>query len=83
MSKSLTRARTRPQPTKRPKQTYDPQSDIIRPRHIQAATGLHSATIWRLRKRGAFPEPIRLSDQAVGWRRADVTAWLAAREGAR
>lgn len=79
MAKPHARNRT----TTRPETPYDPKADIIRPRHIQQATGLHKATIWRLRRKGGFPEPIRLSDQAVGWRRSDVAAWLEARAGAR
>jgi prophage regulatory protein len=58
---------------------YDPTADIIRARDIRAATGLHPATIWRWRQVGLFPEPIRLGVQAVGWRRADINAWLDAR----
>lgn len=58
---------------------YDPAADIVRPRHIREATGLSATSIWRMRQRGDFPEPIRLSEGAVGWLRADIVAWLASR----
>jgi prophage regulatory protein len=67
-------------PRRRP---YDPTADIIRARDIRAATGLHPATVWRLRARGLFPAPIRLGVQAIGWRRQDIDAWLDARERGR
>lgn len=58
---------------------YDPAADVIRPYHIRQATGLSTTTVWRYRQRGAFPEAIRLSDGTIGWRRADIAAWLDSR----
>jgi prophage regulatory protein len=63
----------------RPLPPYDPAADVIRPRHLKAATGLSSTTIWRLRQRGEFPQPIRLSSGACGWFRGDLAEWLASR----
>lgn len=54
---------------------YDPQADIIRPRHLPQATGLSDTTIWRLRQKGEFPEPIQLSPGAKGWTRSMITRW--------
>ena len=68
--------KTKQQRTRPP---YDPNADIIRPRHISAAVGFSSTTAWRLRKLGLFPEPIRLSARCIGWRRADIERWLAGR----
>ena len=45
--------------------------------------GLSLATLWRLRRRGDLPEPIRLSPGCVGWRSSDIEAWLSARVGRR
>jgi len=36
-------------------------------------------TLYELRTKGDFPEPIRLSPRRVGWRLADIEAWEAAR----
>lgn len=52
---------------------------ILRPRELAGYVGLSLATLWRLRRRGDLPEPIRLSPGCVGWRTSDVDAWLAAR----
>lgn len=67
--------------TKRTKATpaYDPAADIIRPYHIRQATGLSTTTVWRYRQRGGFPEALRLTDGTIGWRRADISAWLESR----
>lgn len=61
------------------KATYDPTASIVRPRHLRHAVGLSPTTAWRLRQRGQFPEPIRLTARACGWRRADLVAWLDSR----
>jgi prophage regulatory protein len=52
---------------------------IIRPRELAERIGLSLATIWRLRRRGDLPDPIRLSPGCVGWRISDIDAWLASR----
>lgn len=65
--------------TKSSRRGYDPQSEIIRPRHLQAAAGVSPTTAWRMRQRGEFPEPLELTPGAKGWRRADIAAWLESR----
>jgi prophage regulatory protein len=52
---------------------------IIRPRNLPTITGLSRTSIWRLERAGDFPKRIRLSAGAVGYRRAEVDAWLASR----
>lgn len=70
-----------PAPRRRPAATapYDPAAEIIRPKHLPLATGLSEKTILRHRHAGDFPAPLQLSTQAIGWRRADVDAWLRSR----
>lgn len=58
---------------------YDPSAEIIRTRDLKAATGLTPVTVWRMRRRGEFPEPLRLSRAAVGWRRETIAKWLDSR----
>ena len=58
------------------------QVRILRMQDLIVATGMSRATIFRLRKRREFPQPVRLSPGTVGWRSADVDAWLAQREAA-
>ena len=59
-----------------PKQSHD---RVLRPRELAAYIGLSLATIWRLRRAGSLPEPIRLSANCVGWRTSAVDDWLADR----
>ena len=52
----------------------------IRRQEVQELTGLARSTIYALVKAGRFPKPLRLGPRAVGWRLADVLAWLDAPE---
>ena len=56
-----------------------PQDRILRPRELASYVGLSLATLWRLRRAGSLPEPLRLSPNCVGWRISVVDAWLATR----
>lgn len=38
-----------------------------------------STTIWRLRKCGAFPDPVSISPNRKMWRESEIDAWIAAR----
>ena len=58
---------------------FDQTAAIIRPCHLRAATGLSPTTVWRLRRAGQFPPAIQVGRAAIGWRRADIEAWLAER----
>jgi predicted DNA-binding transcriptional regulator AlpA len=60
-----------------------PSIEVLSPSAVYRAIGLNSSTVWRLRQRGDFPEPIRLSPGRVGYRRADIERWLQARAEAR
>ena len=55
-------------------------SNIARPRDLPYLTGLSRTTIWRLERSGDFPNRIRLSAGAVGYRMADIRAWLDSRK---
>ncbi len=62
---------------------FAPLSRILSPRELGELIGLAPATLWRMRRRGDLPAPIRLSPNRVGWREDVISAWLAARESAR
>ena len=49
--------------------TSRPERQILRVADLQTQLGLSRTTIWRLRRAGEFPQPIRLSANAVGWAR--------------
>lgn len=47
---------------------------------VQARCGnIHRTTAWRAARRNEFPAPVRISRNRVGWREADLNAWLATR----
>ena len=53
----------------------------ISPRQLQDLTGLSEPTLWRLRRRGELPEPVRLSPGRVAWPEDVIRTWLESREG--
>lgn len=59
------------------------QQTIVRRAQLPAILGISLATIDRLRVAGDFPAPRKLGQQAVGFLRSDIDAWLASRPVAR
>lgn len=55
------------------------QTIIVRRTQVPAIVGLSKSTIDRLRKAGDFPAPILLGQQALGFLRSEIEAWLATR----
>lgn len=45
-------------------------------REVCEITTLSRTTIWRLRKRKAFPAPQKMSSGRIAWRVRDVIAWV-------
>ena len=43
---------------------------------VSELTGLSHASIYRLMREGDFPEPIRIGQRAVRWRRSELEAFL-------
>jgi prophage regulatory protein len=66
--------------SKRVAKPFDRDAEIISPRHVRLVVGISPITIWRLRREGKFPAPLRLTKGRIGWRRSDLNAWLAERE---
>lgn len=58
---------------------FIPEPLIQRPCHVTQQLRISRATLYRLIRRGEFPAPMRLSPGAVGWRTADVTAFVETR----
>lgn len=76
-------ASKQPKPKPRPVPPYDPASDIVRSHHLPQACGVSTVTAWKLRKKGEFPNPIRLSDKINGWLRSDLEKWKRSRRRVR
>lgn len=55
---------------------------VIRRNDLLQLIGLSRSSLYAMTKSGRFPKPIRLGQRAVGWREADVQAWLASRPAA-
>jgi prophage regulatory protein len=55
---------------------------IVREKECAELTGLSRQRRWVLTRKGEFPNPVRLSDRASGWRYYDIEAWLRSRRPA-
>ncbi|HAY47047.1 MAG TPA: hypothetical protein DCY55_12315 [Gammaproteobacteria bacterium] len=50
---------------------------ILRLSNVLSATGLSRSSIYKKMDDGSFPQRIRLSDRAVGWREEEISDWIA------
>lgn len=53
---------------------------ILRVPRVVQMTGVSRSTLWRLEREGDFPARVRLTGRTIGWREADVRAWIETRE---
>jgi prophage regulatory protein len=49
---------------------------ILKRPAVEARTGLSRSTIYAGMAKGTFPQAVKLGPRAVGWREADIAAWL-------
>lgn len=49
---------------------------IMRQDEVERITGLSRTTIWRMERRGDFPERRQLAPNAVGWLAEEVEEWI-------
>ena len=54
-------------------------SRILRRKQVEERIGLARSSLYALIAANQFPRPVQLSVRAVGWREADVNAWLESR----
>ena len=57
----------------------DPQAaapKFLRFPAVRGLTGLSRTTIWRLERRGEFPNHVKLSTNIVGWVEQEVMDWI-------
>ena len=52
----------------------------IRHRELMTWLPFSSATLWRKVGNGTFVKPVKLSQKITAWNRAEVKAWLDAKE---
>lgn len=46
---------------------------------VRQLTTLSRATVWALRRKGAFPRPVQISANRIAWRQSDLESWISAR----
>jgi len=56
---------------------------IMRRTEVESETGLSRSTIYQRVKAGTFPAPVKLGERSVGWRVADIEAFLSSPAGYR
>lgn len=49
---------------------------ILHPAVVCDRTSVSRTTLWRMVKQGAFPAPVRLSNNRIGWLETDIQSWL-------
>ncbi|HIJ25788.1 MAG: AlpA family phage regulatory protein [Gammaproteobacteria bacterium] len=52
---------------------------IVRAKELQELTGLSRTTLWRMERKGEFPDRVPLSGSSVGWRYSEVMEWMRTR----
>lgn len=49
---------------------------IIRTKELSEMLSISRSTIYRLRRKGDFPEPIQLKTKIIGWEVKSIEGWL-------
>ncbi|MEE9363072.1 MAG: AlpA family phage regulatory protein [Cellulophaga sp.] len=49
---------------------------ILRTKEVQDMTSLSRTTIWRLERKGEFPNRVALSSGSIGWRATEIEKWI-------
>lgn len=49
---------------------------------VRARVPLSRGTVWALRRKGAFPKAVQISQNRIAWRASDLDAWISERAGA-
>lgn len=56
-----------------------PQRRILRGEEVYRMLGVDASTIYRWRRAGKFPKPMRLGGNSIGWLEQEIIDWLANR----
>jgi prophage regulatory protein len=52
--------------------------NLLKIEDVEAKTGLHRVTIWRLEQEGKFPKRRKVSERAVRWIEREIEQWIEA-----
>ena len=55
------------------------QLQLLRPAEVAALIGIHRVTLYTWVRKGRFPAPFKVGQQASRFRESDVAAWIDAR----
>lgn len=55
-----------------------PSVTLLRRHEVLRIIGVNAVTLWRWRKAGAFPAPVKVTRQTLSWRESDIANWLEA-----
>ena len=53
------------------------RTPLLNRHDVELITGLSRSTVYRLMRRGIFPEPIRVGLRAVRWHQSEIDNYLA------
>ena len=56
---------------------------IMRLHEVMSVTGLGRSSVYKYMAHGTFPQPVSLSDRAVGWVSVEIEEWVKERIAAR
>ncbi len=56
-----------------------PSTGFSRQRDILNRFPFSAATLWRMVRRGDFPQPLKLSPGVTAWCNSDIETWVSAR----
>lgn len=57
----------------------DAVEQLLTTKDVCRVVSLSRQELWRRRREGTFPEPVKLGPRRVGFRREEIEAWLQAR----
>lgn len=52
---------------------------ILRGEEVYRMLGVDESTVYRWRRAGKFPQPVRLGRNSIGWPESEIRDWLANR----
>ena len=52
---------------------------IIGPEETMERTDLSRSTLWRMEKKGKFPQRVTVSENRVGWYEDEINEWIETR----
>ena len=52
---------------------------LVKRREVEVLTRLSRSSIYAAMRAGTFPQPVKIGQRAVAWRRVEVEQWIASR----